>query len=63
MWSLTGTGEHIDNFEEFKTKPFISKLLGMGDIEGLIEKVKLINVIIILHMLSIQSKPFSVLNY
>lgn len=34
-----GTGEHIDNFEEFKTKPFISKLLGMGDIEGLIEKV------------------------
>ena len=34
-----GTGEHIDNFEEFKTKPFISKLLGMGDIEGLIDKV------------------------
>lgn len=34
-----GTGEHIDNFEEFRTKPFISKLLGMGDIEGLIEKV------------------------
>lgn len=36
---FSGTGEHIDNFEEFKTKPFISKLLGMGDIEGLIEKV------------------------
>lgn len=36
---IAGTGEHIDNFEEFKTKPFISKLLGMGDIEGLIEKV------------------------
>jgi signal recognition particle subunit SRP54 len=34
-----GTGEHIDDFEPFKTKPFISKLLGMGDIEGLVEKV------------------------
>lgn len=34
-----GTGEHIDEFEQFKVKPFISKLLGMGDIEGLIDKV------------------------
>lgn len=34
-----GTGEHIDDFEPFKTKPFISKLLGMGDIQGLVEKV------------------------
>ncbi|XP_041327766.1 signal recognition particle 54 kDa protein isoform X2 [Pyrgilauda ruficollis] len=34
-----GTGEHIDDFEPFKTQPFISKLLGMGDIEGLIDKV------------------------
>lgn len=35
-----GTGEHIDDLEPFKTKPFISKLLGMGDIEGLMDKVK-----------------------
>ena len=35
-----GTGEHTDDFEPFKTKPFISKLLGMGDIEGLVEKVE-----------------------
>ena len=34
-----GTGEHIDDFEPFKVKPFVSKLLGMGDIEGIIEKV------------------------
>lgn len=34
-----GTGEHIDEFEEFKVKPFVSKLLGMGDLEGLIDKV------------------------
>ena len=30
-----GTGEHIDNFEKFDTKSFVSKLLGMGDITGL----------------------------
>lgn len=34
-----GTGEHIDDLEPFKTKPFINKLLGMGDIEGLLDKV------------------------
>nr|Q8MZJ6.1 RecName: Full=Signal recognition particle subunit SRP54; AltName: Full=Signal recognition particle 54 kDa protein [Geodia cydonium]AAM23234.1 signal recognition particle 54 kD protein [Geodia cydonium] len=34
-----GTGEHIDEMEPFKTKPFVSKLLGMGDLEGLMEKV------------------------
>lgn len=33
------TVEHIENFEPFKTKPFIYKLLGMGDIEGFIDKV------------------------
>uniref|UniRef100_A0AC35F5R9 Signal recognition particle subunit SRP54 n=1 Tax=Panagrolaimus sp. PS1159 TaxID=55785 RepID=A0AC35F5R9_9BILA len=34
-----GTGEHIDDFEPFKVKPFVQKLLGMGDVEGLVEKV------------------------
>ena len=34
-----GTGEHIDDLEPFHTKPFISKLLGLGDIESLIDKV------------------------
>lgn len=38
-----GTGEHIDDLEPFKTKPFISKLLGMGDIEGLIDRVNELN--------------------
>jgi hypothetical protein len=33
-----GTGEHIDDFEPFKTKPFISKLLNKGDIQGLMDK-------------------------
>lgn len=27
-----GTGEHIDDFEQFKAEPFIRKLLGLGDI-------------------------------
>ncbi|XP_033101149.1 signal recognition particle 54 kDa protein-like [Anneissia japonica] len=38
-----GTGEHIDDFEQFKTTPFVSKLLGMGDIHGLIDKVNELN--------------------
>ena len=35
-----GTGEHIDDFEAFKTKAFVQKLLGMGDLEGLMSKVE-----------------------
>jgi len=35
-----GTGEHIDDFESFKTKAFVQKLLGMGDLEGLMSKVE-----------------------
>ncbi|KGG51220.1 signal recognition particle protein [Mitosporidium daphniae] len=35
-----GTGEHVDDIERFSVRPFISKLLGMGDIGGLIEKVQ-----------------------
>ncbi|KAK2701853.1 hypothetical protein QYM36_019507 [Artemia franciscana] len=35
-----GTGEKIDEFEPFKAKPFIGKLLGHGDMPGLIEKLK-----------------------
>ncbi|XP_036002615.1 signal recognition particle 54 kDa protein-like [Fundulus heteroclitus] len=38
-----GTGEHIDDFEPFETQPFISKLLGRGDIEGLIKRMKELN--------------------
>jgi signal recognition particle GTPase len=29
-----GTGEHIDNLELFEEKTFVSKLLGMGDIQA-----------------------------
>jgi len=34
-----GTGEHMDDLQQFSTKSFVSKLLGMGDIEGLFQKI------------------------
>lgn len=37
--TFIGTGEHIDDFELFKAKPFISKMLGMGDLEGIVDKM------------------------
>ena len=30
-----GTGEHLNDLERFAPQPFISKLLGMGDMQGL----------------------------
>lgn len=33
---FVGTGEHIDDFEPFNTKSFVQRLLGMGDIDGLL---------------------------
>ncbi len=35
-----GTGEKIDDLEQFIPSNFVGKLLGMGDLEGLIKKVK-----------------------
>ena len=35
-----GTGEHFDDFEAFNPESFIKRLLGLGDIKGLFEKVK-----------------------
>jgi len=35
-----GTGEKINDIEEFNPKSFLSRLLGMGDLQSLIEKVK-----------------------
>eukprot|EP01083_Nonionella_stella_P075464 205175_1 len=32
-----GTGEHIDQFEKFDTSSFVSRLLGMGDIKGMVK--------------------------
>ncbi|KAA0190599.1 signal recognition particle 54 kDa protein isoform X1 [Fasciolopsis buskii] len=33
-----GTGEHIEDFEPFRVQPFVQKLLGLGDLEGLVER-------------------------
>lgn len=35
-----GTGEKYSDFETFNPKSFISRLLGLGDLEGLLEKVQ-----------------------
>lgn len=35
-----GTGEHMLDLERFSPQPFISKLLGMGDVQGLVEHVQ-----------------------
>ncbi|MEM2341337.1 MAG: signal recognition particle protein Srp54 [Candidatus Bathyarchaeia archaeon] len=35
-----GTGEKIDDLEVFDPPQFVSRLLGMGDIKGLVEKVR-----------------------
>ncbi|MBS3081181.1 signal recognition particle receptor subunit alpha [Candidatus Pacearchaeota archaeon] len=35
-----GTGEKINDFETFNAKAFISRMLGLGDLEGLLEKVQ-----------------------
>ena len=36
-----GVGEKIEDFERFHSEKFVSQLLGMGDIETLLEKAKL----------------------
>jgi len=36
-----GTGEQIQDIEQFNPTAFVSRMLGMGDIESLIEKAKL----------------------
>lgn len=35
-----GTGEHMHDLEAFSVRPFINKMLGLGDIQGLMETVK-----------------------
>ncbi len=35
-----GIGEKVDDFEEFDPKRFVGKMLGMGDLETLLEKAK-----------------------
>jgi signal recognition particle subunit SRP54 len=36
-----GVGERVEDLERFNSKRFVSELLGMGDIEGLLEKAQL----------------------
>lgn len=38
-----GTGEHVHDFEKFSPKSFVSKLLGIGDIESLMEQIQTVS--------------------
>jgi len=38
--AFIGVGEKIDDLEKFKPKNFVGRMLGMGDIEALLEKAK-----------------------
>ncbi|GAA5857834.1 hypothetical protein JCM8547_005997 [Rhodosporidiobolus lusitaniae] len=35
-----GTGEHLHDLEPFKPRPFVSKLLGLGDMQSLVERAQ-----------------------
>mmetsp|Transcript_45248 Transcript_45248/g.106173 ORF Transcript_45248/g.106173 Transcript_45248/m.106173 type:complete len:494 (-) Transcript_45248:240-1721(-) len=35
-----GTGEHFDDFEQFQVRSFVSRLLGLGDVGGLMNAIK-----------------------
>ncbi|XP_004305069.1 PREDICTED: signal recognition particle 54 kDa protein 2-like [Fragaria vesca subsp. vesca] len=35
-----GTGEHMDEFEVFDVKRFVSRLLGLGDLSGFMDKIQ-----------------------
>jgi signal recognition particle subunit SRP54 len=39
-----GVGEHLDDFEEFNPERFVSRLIGFGDLQGLLEKAKEVEV-------------------
>jgi signal recognition particle subunit SRP54 len=39
-----GVGEHIDELEEFNAERFVSRLIGFGDLQGLLEKAKEVEV-------------------
>lgn len=38
--TFIGTGEHMHEFEPFQTQKFVARLLGKGDLGGLIDKMK-----------------------
>lgn len=37
---LSPPGEHMDQFEAFETKRFVGRLLGRGDVSGLMDKIQ-----------------------
>ena len=57
-----GTGEHIEDFEDFEVQSFVSRMLGKGNIAGLMEKMKAADVDLekqVTHTLSVTRNPFT----
>jgi len=38
-----GTGEHLHDLDRFEARPFVRKMLGMGDLSDFVEKVQDLN--------------------
>jgi signal recognition particle subunit SRP54 len=43
---FVGTGEKIDDIEQFAPSSFVGRLLGMGDVKGLVDKVREAEIVI-----------------
>jgi signal recognition particle subunit SRP54 len=41
--AFLGSGEHLDDLEPFQAQGFVSKLLGFGDVKGLLEQLASVN--------------------
>lgn len=41
---FVGTGEGMEDFDKFDARRFVSKMLGMGDLEGLVDKISAIGI-------------------
>lgn len=38
--TFVGTGEHLDDLDAFDARSFVGRMLGMGDIKGLIARLQ-----------------------
>ena len=60
--SFIGVGEKVDEFEPFDPPSFVSRLLGMGDLRGLIERFKKAEALEKLRMSALASGKFTLLD-
>lgn len=61
--AFIGTGEHVTDLETFSPRQFISKLLGIGDIQGLMEHVQSLDLDQKESMKNFQEGKFTLLDF